>query len=624
MCGICGIFDHRGQTPLEIGLSAMLQGLSHRGTVDGHWIRNSVGLATRRLPIIDLAGSPQPLFNEDRQIVLVGNGEIYNYRELTNDLKRRGHRFSTHGDLECVLALYEEFGDGAWERLNGMFALALYDQRRQELVIVRDRLGIKPLFYAETPQGLLFSSEIASLRRYPGLVTPRNPQALGDYLSLQFVPRPQTAYLGIQSLAPGHWLKVGQGAIRIKSYWRLDLTWGITRSRAEVAAETHERLSTAVHRQLVADVPVGVLLSGGLDSSAIAALAARHHAGRLHSFAIVFREATFDESPFARQMARHLGTEHHELVLDETSILDSLEIVMGHFDEPFCEGSAIPLYHICRFAKSYVDVLLAGEGSDEIFGGYETYLARSLSGYFRHAPPGFFRVLGWLARRLPVSDHKVSFDLKLRRWVDGIAHSPATAHFWWRAALNDRDKRRVLNPDFIASLAYPDTASIYERVMANLPGEDLIQRLMATDCQIHLPDDLLYRADLMSMAQTLELRVPFLDPELVDYAFSLPSAQKIVGFTTKRPLRDAMKDDLPRMIRTRTKQGLNMPYQKWFKRPPWRDFLHDWLIRDRVEHEGILNFQGVSTLLAEHEAGRHNHAHGLWAILHLVLWLARP
>jgi asparagine synthase (glutamine-hydrolysing) len=415
---------------------------------------------------------------------------------------------------------------------------------------------------------------------------------------------------------------VRAGRIEVKPYWRLEVTSDETRtSRAGIAEETARLFDAAVKRQLVADVPVGILLSGGLDSSAIAAVAARHATRKVSTFAIVFKERTFDESEFSRQMAAHLQSDHHELVLDEEAILNSLEDVARCFDEPFCEGSALPVYHICRFAKQRVDVLLSGEGSDEIFGGYETYLARHVSRYCRLVPPPLFAVMRWMAHQLPVSDNKVSLDLKLRRWTDGIAHPPAKAHFWWRAALNDRDKARILNPDFLRRLEQPHTSTIYERMAATFPTADVINQLMATDCLVHLPDDLLYRADMMSMAHTLELRVPYLDTELVDYAFSVPSRQKIRGLTNKVPLRDAMKGLIPDRLRLRAKKGLNMPYQKWFKRKTWKSFIHDWLAKSEVEREGVLDFQKVSLLLEEHEKGLNNHAHGLWTILNLVLWL---
>lgn len=622
MCGICGIYHQGPSRDVKQDLAPMLRAIAHRGTVDGEWVGEGVALGSRRLPIIDVAHSPQPILNESRDLVLVGNGEIYNFQELRSSLLAKGHVFTTDGDLECILHLYEDLGDDAWVRLHGMFAVALYDRKKGELTLARDRSGMKPLFYAQGAGGFTFASEIRSLRQHPLFRSELNPQAIADYLSLQFVPRPQTVYREISSLPPAGVLKVKGSQTRLSSFWRLDLDAGQRSwTRQDAAEKTRHALEAAVRRHLISDVPLGVLLSGGLDSSGIAALAARMNTSPVKTFAIVFKEKTFDESAFSRQMARHLHTDHHELVLDEDGILDSMPQIRACFDEPFCEGSAIPVFHICRYAKEHVDVLLSGEGADEIFCGYETYAARAVADRYLRIPPFLRSWLHALAHRLPVSDNKVSLDLKLRRLTDGARFSPPTAHFWWRCSLNDVQKNGVLQPEFAARLARPNTSEIYERMYEAYPAADIVQRLMATDCAIHLPDDLLYRADMMSMAHTLELRVPFLDVDLLTHAFSLPSSLKARGLRNKLPLRDALKGVVPDSIRLRTKKGLNMPYQKWFKRPRWGALLRDTLARDRVEKGGVLNHAAVQALLREHEQGRQNHAHGLWTILNLVLWL---
>ncbi|MEW6219530.1 MAG: asparagine synthase (glutamine-hydrolyzing) [Thermodesulfobacteriota bacterium] len=623
MCGICGYLTAPAGEPAREGdLAAMLAAIRHRGREDGQWQEGPAGLACRRLPILDLAGSRQPLANEDGSLVLVGNGEIYNWRTLRQDLEGRGHRFRTQGDLECLLHLYEEEQEGFLARLRGMFAFALYDRRANRLLLARDHLGVKPLFYTQAKGTLFFASEIKALTALPQVGRTLSPQALADYLALQFVPRPGTVYQEIAELAPASFLKAENGRLTTGTYWQLPLAEATPPpSLAEAAGEVMTLLRRAVARRLMADVPVGVLLSGGVDSSAIAALTREIAPEQLNTFAIVFAEESFDESRYSRLMAQRLGSRHHELVLDEDTIAGSLAEIAYFFDEPFCEGSAIPIYHICRLASPKVTVLLSGEGADETLGGYETYQARHLSPLYSWLPAPIQRGLAALASRLPVSDRKVSLDLKLRRFTAGAGLSPAAAHCWWRAAMSDADKRRILDPGFLATVPRPDSAALYEAVLASIPGRDLLNRLMATDCRLHLVDDLLLRADRMSMAHTMEIRVPFLDVDLVEAAFRIPSPVKIRGLANKRPLRHGLKGLLPESIRTRVKKGLNMPYQKWFKRRRWRELLHDTLAPARLGRHGLFQAAAVQGLLAEHEAGRANHSHALWAMMHLVLWL---
>jgi asparagine synthase (glutamine-hydrolysing) len=622
MCGICGIMSFHSPNGLRRDLERMLKTIDHRGTATGAWICNDVALGTRRLPIIDLQGSSQPLFNEDGSIALVGNGEIYNFRELRNELHALGHKFRTDGDLESILHLYESYGNGFWQRLRGQFAVALYDISNRRMILARDHLGIIPLFYQQSSSCFLFGSEIKAIAAHPSFQKDLNPTALADFLCLQFVPKPQTVYQNVRSLPPGSLLTLEDGKETIRSFWSVHIkTDGPYRSREDLAQETKRLLRQSVSRTLISDVPVGILLSGGLDSSGIAALAAQITRKPFHTFAIVFEGKSFDESPYSREMAGYIGSQHHEVVLDEHIILESLSKISECFDEPFAEGSAFPIYHVCRIAKEFVTVVLSGEGADEIFCGYEPYAAQQFLKYYRSLPKFIRRALRAGVHRLPVSDSKVSWDFKLRRFVEGAEHPPAKAHFWWRCSMNDSEKQRILNGDFLAEIVDRDTSRFYEERYDSFPSEDIIARIMAADCTIHMPDDLLLRANLMSMAHTLELRVPYLDVDLVDYAFTIASRHKLRGFTNKMPLRDALQGVVPERIRSRPKQGLNMPYQKWFKRRRWKELLHDTLDRTSVKQLGIFNGDGIQTMLAEHERETHNHAHALWATMNLVLWL---
>lgn len=622
MCGICGICGSGRATDHESAVRRMLQAIQHRGIVDGAWSHPGVGLGSRRLPIIDVAHSAQPLFNEDESLVLVGNGEIFNYRDLRERLAGRGHVFRTYGDLECILHLYEEGDESFWSDLRGQFAIAIYDVPRRRLTLARDHIGIKPLYYYWQDGLFLFGSEIRAILSHPGCRRRLNPTALADFLCLQYVPKPQTVYENLWGVPPGSLLVLQDGRVEVKRFWSIRIDSATpAQSRRQIAMDTREQLRRSVKRTLVSDVPVGVLLSGGLDSSGIAAVAAEECSGPLRTFSIVFREESFDESPHSRAMARFLGSEHHEVVLDEDAIFDSLPRISGVFDEPFCEGSAYPLYHICQYAKDHVTVILSGEGADETFAGYEPYAGQQFLKYYQWTPAPVRALFRAVVHRLPVSDNWISWDLRLRRFVDGGLFGPAKAHFWWRVNMNDAEKRRVLTRDFIDGLDRADTAVLYEDRVASWDSKDTVNRILAADCTLHLVDDLLLRADLMSMAHTMELRVPFLDVDFVDHAFRIPSRRKLRGFTNKIPLRDALKGMIPDEIRTRVKHGLNMPYQKWFKRPRWKTLLHDCLASQRVRSLGIFDGEGVQAMLSEHERGTHNHAHGLWCILNLVLWL---
>jgi len=622
MCGITGVYNLKSAASPEEYIQTMLDSIKHRGTIDAVWSNDTVALGSRRLPIVDLENSPQPIFSENRRLILIGNGEIYNFSELRSDLLKKGHKFHTNGDLECILHLYEDQGNEAWNRLRGMFAVAIYDRHNKTLVLARDHMGIKPLFYCQSAGSFLFGSEIKSITVHPSFKKEINRQAVADFLSLQFVPKPQTIYEGLFSLPPASFLVAKDGNVSVTQYWTIDPDPSTNKiSRQDIAEKTLDLLKTSVQRRLMSDVPVGVLLSGGLDSSVIAALAGKMTCKPLETFSIVFKEKSFDESPFSRLMAHHLKTNHHEVVLDSNTILDSMEKISYHLGEPFCEGSAFPIYHICKYAKGYVTVILSGEGADEIFCGYEPYTALNLSKYYKILPNPLHRLFTSTVNMLPISEKKVSLDLKLKRFTAGVKFDPPKAHFWYRCSMNDDEKRQVLARDFLEGLGRPASSALYEDLYSSMASDDTLNKIMATDCRMHLVDDLLLRADRMSMAHTMELRVPYLDIDLVNFAFSLPSKRKITGLYNKIPLRDAVKGLLPNQIRQRAKKGLNMPYQQWFKQKGWKEILHDSLEERSLKDQGFFNVQAVRKMLNEHVAKKKNHAHALWTIMNLVLWL---
>ena len=622
MCGIVGVYNLKLAAPPNEHIGSMLASIKHRGTIDSSWTDKTIALGSRRLPIVDIENSPQPIFSENRRLVLIGNGEIYNFNELRSNLLKKGHKFYTNGDLECILHLYEEQGNEAWNKLRGMFAVAIYDRYNKILTLARDHMGIKPLFYYENVDSFLFGSEIRSITAHPSFKKELNTQSLTDFLSLQFIPKPQTIYEGLLSLPPASVLVMKDGNFSVRRYWTIDPDPSIIEmSRKDIAEKTLDLLKTSVGRRLMADVPVGVLLSGGLDSSVIAALTGKMMGRQIETFSIVFKEKSFDESPFSQLMANHLKTNHHEVVLDSKIILDSMEDISTHLGEPFCEGSSFPIYHICKYAKNYVTVILSGEGADEIFCGYEPYAALNLSRYYRMLPNPVHRLFTSAINMLPVSDNKVSLDLKLKRFTAGAKFDPPKAHFWFRCSMNDDEKQQVLTKDFLEGVARPESSRLYEELYSSMESDDSLNKIMATDCNLHLVDDLLLRGDRMSMAHTMELRVPFLDIDLVNFAFSLSSKRKIRGLYNKIPLRDAVKGLIPNQIRQRPKKGLNMPYQKWFKQKGWKEILHESLQEKNLKAQGFFNVKAVRGMLADHVAEKKNNAHSLWTIMNLMLWL---
>ena len=622
MCGITGVYNLKLAAPPNEYIETMLDSIKHRGTVDATWSNNTVALGSRRLPIVDLENSPQPIFSENRRLILIGNGEIYNFKELRSDLLKKGHKFNTNGDLECILHLYEDLGNKVWNKLRGMFAVAIYDLDNKTLILARDHMGIKPLFYYESADSFLFGSEIRSITMHPSFKKELNAQSVADFLSLQFIPKPRTIYEGLFSLPPASFLVMKDGNVSVQQYWTVDPDPSIFKiSRQDIAEKTLDLLKTSVQRRLMSDVPVGVLLSGGLDSSVIATLAREMTCKQLETFSIVFKEKSFDESPFSQLMARHLKTNHHEVVLDSNTILSSMEKISYHLGEPFCEGSAFPIYHICKYAKDYVTVILSGEGADEIFCGYEPYTALNLSRYYKMLPNPVHRLFTSTVNMLPVSEKKVSLDLKLKRFTAGVKFDPPKAHFWYRCSMNDDEKYHILTKDFLGRLIRPASSVLYEDLYSSMASDDTLNKIMATDCRMHLVDDLLFRADRMSMAHTMELRVPYLDIDLVNFAFSLPSKRKITGLYNKIPLRDAVKGLLPNQIRQRPKKGLNMPYQQWFKEKGWKEILHDCLEKKSLKAQGFFNVSAVQKMLNDHVARKKNHAHALWTIMNLILWL---
>jgi asparagine synthase (glutamine-hydrolysing) len=608
MCGICGIASERAAVDPE-RLRRMSTTLYHRGPdSEGSHIDGAVGIAARRLAIIDLDGGNQPISNEDGAIVVVQNGEIYNYRELMHELERAGHRFRTHCDTEVLVHGYEEWGAKLWERLRGMFAVAVWDGRERRLVLARDRFGIKPLYYRDAGGELSFASELDALPK--GEI---DLDALEGFLAFNVVPGPLSIFRDIRKLLPGHALTWQEGRVTIERYARTGpLPARHDEDEAELVEECRARLRDSVRAHLIADVPVGVLLSGGVDSGALAALAAEESSGAVRTFSIGFEEASFNELDGARAVAERYGTVHRELTLRPNAAL-LLPALADAFDEPFADSSALPTYLVSKLAAEDVKVALSGEGGDELFGGYYTYVADLLAERFGPAAAR----LRPLADRLPSSTRKASFDYRLKRFTRAASQPPLERHHMYKEIFS-ADVRAELT----GGRSEFDPLVGYRERFAATEGHELLTRLQDVDFGLYLVDDLLTKTDRASMAWSLEARVPFMDTVISNFAFSLPVRHKVRGFSKKRLLRKAMAPLLPREIVHGRKRGFSIPAAAWL-RGELEPFARETLSAENVQRQGFFRPEAVRRVLDDHVAGREDLSRQLWGLLAFTLWHER-
>ena len=618
MCGICGLMALDGSSPDPAVLRRMSAALAHRGPdSEGIEVDGPTGLAARRLAIIDLEHGDQPIADEEGRHRVVQNGEIYNYRALRRELEGAGHRFTTRSDTEVLVHLYEERGLDFVHALRGMFAIALWDPRRRRLVLARDRFGIKPLYYREAGGVFSFASELKALLQQPDLDRRIDLDAVESFLAFNSIPAPMTIFEGVRKLPAGHLLVHDGDRISLISYARpRPAPAGALRSdpRDELAEELRGRLRDSVRAHLVADVPVGVLLSGGVDSAALTALAAQEASGTVSTFSIGFEEESFDELDGARLVAERYGTDHHELVVrpDAATLLPRL---VEAFDEPFADSSALPTYLVSELAAGSVKVALSGEGGDELFGGYYTYVADQLAPRLGPA----IRPVRPLVERLPSSSAKVSFDYKAKRFVRGAHLPPVERHHAGkeifsperRAELVDRRRDGVADPLDLYRERYADTA-----------GAEPLARLQDLDLGIYLVDDLLVKTDRASMAHSLEARVPFCDPVVAELALALPTKLKVRGLQKKRLLRQAVAPLLPRAIVRGRKRGFSIPLAAWL-RGELEPFAREVLEADTLRRQGLLRPEPVQRLLEDHVSGREDLSRQIWGLMSLTLWMER-
>jgi asparagine synthase (glutamine-hydrolysing) len=629
MCGICGIaFSTRSRRAVDAQeLVRMRDTMTHRGPDDfGIFNQGRVGLAHRRLSIIDVAGGHQPMHDDAGSLHIVYNGEIYNHAELRASLERRGHRYRTRCDTETILRLYQEDGPGAVDQLRGMFAFAIWDSRREELFLARDRLGEKPLYYVQADDGsLYFASEIKALLAAKATRAELNYEALPDYLANHVPSGTATLFVGVQQLLPGHTLRWRDGALEIRQYWDLSFadSKDAQRTDTDLIAEFGERFTEAVRMRLMSDVPLGVFLSGGIDSASIAAVMSRLVPEPIKTFSVGFAEREANELSYARTVADAFRTDHHEVVVSPDEFRDALPTLVWHEDRPLGHVASVPLYFVARLATDHVKVVLTGEGSDELLAGYGRY-ARTLHNvrlgrhYHRMVPASVRRVvrraverlrLGSLARR------------KLERTFLCIPPDLPSIYFDNFAVFPRALQAQLLTPAAKEQVAGTDPYRMMREYLDRTDAGTLLDRLLYVDSKTYL-HGLLMKQDQMSMAASIESRVPFLDHQLVEFAAGLPTRLKLQGSTTKRILRESMRGILPPSILARPKMGFPVPVGSWF-RGRWRGMVTELVLGGRARQRGIFNPEEVSRLVDEHVSGRVDHTERLWALVNFELWLRR-
>ena len=621
MCGICGI-GTRGSTPERSVIERMTRTIVHRGPDgEGVYTGPGIGLGMRRLAIIDLLTGQQPMPNETGEIQVVFNGEIYNHLELRRELEAKGHRFRTRSDTEVIPHLYETYGLDCAARLNGIFAIALWDGRLGRLVLLRDRVGVKPLFYCVRDGSLHFGSEVKCLLAAGASARQLHLAALDQFLSFEYTAGTDTLFADVRKLPPASWLTWTRGDLRTGTYWQIpSRDPSLEAPEAEWAERLRHTLDGAVKRQMISDVPLGAFLSGGVDSSIVVSAMSRASDRPVRTFSIGFANQTYNELPFAAAMARHCATEHHERIL-VPEYLSLVDEVIEHLDQPIADFSVFPTLLVSKVAREQVTVVLSGDGGDELFAGYDTYVAdRAASRTIDRLPGALRQALGMAAGALPSTAAKKGLFNNLRRFLEGAALPPAWQHMRWMTFLTPAQRRELYHPDVYGALSAGADATI-AGYLGNV-GDDRLQRQLFCDLRFYLPEDILIKVDHMGMAASIENRVPFLDNEVVDLAVQMPSRLKWRGRVRKYILKRAYTDALPAAILGREKQGFSIPLKTWLTRE-WNGLLHDTLSETTLRQDGLFEPATVGRWIAEHEAGRANHSHILWALMVFHLWKRR-
>jgi asparagine synthase (glutamine-hydrolysing) len=610
MCGICGIISSDNSYPVQKNLlGAMCDVITHRGPdEEGYYIDGGIGLGMRRLKIIDLSTGSQPIFNEDKSVVVVFNGEIYNFLELRNSLIQKGHTFFSSSDTEVIVHLYEDHGDKFLDHLNGMFGIALWDIKRRKLILARDRMGEKPLYFTKKDDVLIFGSELKSVLCFPNLGREINNEAIYHYFSFNYIPTPLTIYKNINKLAPGECLTFKDNKITINKYWSLSSAKQIEiKDEHEVAEELHKQLVNSIKMRLISDVPLGAFLSGGIDSSIMVALMSQISSTPVKTFSVGLENDQQSELPFARQVAKKYATDHHELIASPNAI-DLIDQVLWHFDEPFGDSSALPTFLLSQLIRQHVTVAISGDGGDELFGGYERY-QRILARTSTIKTPKYIRHL--LSKTIGAG---LPFGAKGKALLQSLQYCD---YDFFTIGTSEELKGQLFSKDFLSSLGSITSKDIAD--LAFLPNHSLLQQCINFDIKYYLPDDILTKVDRMSMAASLETRAPFLDHNVVEFASSIPDNLKIKNNITKYILKNTFKDLLPEAIFTRSKSGFSIPLEDWFRKE-LKEMLQTNLSPKQLDETGVFAPHFVNTILDQHFSGKRNHKRLIWMILTFQLW----
>jgi asparagine synthase (glutamine-hydrolysing) len=621
MCGICGIYEYGEHIPVDRHvLRDMLGVIRHRGPDDsGIYVDEDLAMGMRRLSIIDLSGGKQPISNEDGTIVTVFNGEIYNYQELREKLQSRGHKIATASDTEVIVHLYEDFGEDCVQHLRGMFGFAVWDNRRRKLFVARDRLGIKPLYYTQASGRLIFASEIKAILQHPGVQARLCETALSNFLSLKYVPAPQTMFEGISALPPGCSLTCDARGVSLRRYWDLSFANETTGhfSEAVYAEQLEALLRESVKLHIVSDVPFGAFLSGGLDSSTVVALMSQFLNEPVKTYSVGFEGdaevEAYSELPYARMVAKKYQTDHHEALIQARDLINLSEKVVWHLDQPIADDACLANFMVAELASRDVKMVLTGEGGDELFAGYARYAGERLSPLFQHLPRAAKSAALLLSGRAPgLRRQKLAlFALCQPDEVNRLSN--------WFPLFNSEAKHSLLSEDFRHSINGNTPAAVFAEHLTRTDATHPLNRMLYVDTKLWLPDDLLARGDKTTMAASLEARVPLLDHKLVEFAASLPPQLKVKGLTRKYLLKKVSQALLPREIISRKKKGFPMPMSLWFRKEA-RSFLRDALSYSALQRRGLFNPDFVEKLLHEHETGFADHGSILWGLLSVELW----
>ena len=624
MCGIVGIVERDLSRPVVADdLARMVQQLHHRGPdEEGSITLPGVGLGMRRLAIVDLKSGQQPIPNETGDIKVVANGEIYNFRELQQELESFGHRFrSKDSDIEVLVHAYEQWGEDFLVRLRGMFALAIWDGRTQTLIAARDRAGEKPLYWTLTPRGLLLASEVKALLVRPDVSRELDPVSLDQFLTYEYILAPRTLLKGVHKVPPAHFLRYKDGEATVHRYWdAADVEVKAWEDR-EAAAALRAALDTAVRRQLMAEVPLGAFLSGGIDSSSIVGLMSLASNQAVNTFSIGFSDGTYNELPYAREVAALFKANHRERQASP-DLGDMFERLIVHLDEPFADVSLFPTFSVSELAREHVKVVLSGDGGDELFGGYDAYQAQALAARLGWMGDALMPALAGVASALPPTQKKKGLVNKVKRFSAGATTAPSDiGHYRWMVYLGGREKSRLYSTRFRDALGATDVYAPVRDALGRFGHDDLLNRQLYADLSLYLADDILVKVDRMSMATSLETRAPFLDADVMELAFSMPGHLKIRNGERKWILKQAMRDVLPAGILNRRKEGFSIPMKNWL-RHELQPLMRDLLSRDRVSRRGLFDADVVEQLMNDHVTGKENHAHTLFPLMVFERWAA--